>query len=70
MKTLLVAMLLSLGILLGGCTMTETPTERNQRIVRGADIQSREMVEDWDVFWLVDRPTYLSPWYVRTGLPY
>jgi len=50
--------------------MTETPSERNQRILRGWNVQAHQMVEDWDVFWLIDKPTYMSPWYVRTGLPY
>ncbi len=69
MKKLLVMFVLTLSVALGGCTMTETVTERHSRINQIWEIQMRQMVEDWDYLWLIDKPTYLNAHHVRTGLP-
>ncbi len=69
MKKLLILSVLVACICMSGCSMTETTGERFQRYGNIVDIQSRQMTEDWDYFWLMDRPSNLSPWHVRTGLP-
>ncbi len=70
MKSLIVLMLLSLTILVTGCTMTETCAEAHQRRMNIVDVQMREMAEDWDTLWLMDKPSELTPYHVRSGLPY
>lgn len=68
MKKLLASFLLLLvGVGLGGCTMTETRVERDRRIANNWRIQSRLMVEDWDYFWLLEKPSALSRHHIRTG---
>ena len=69
LKKRLVVLLLVAGACLSGCTMAETYSERNRRIENVVRIQSRMLVEDWDYLWLLDKPTYLNPHHVRTGLP-
>lgn len=79
-KILLTLTLLAAGFL-GGCccrfpavtspcpTVTETASERHRRYERINDIQARQLIEDWDYLWLYEKPSYLSPWYIRDGLP-
>jgi len=81
MKKLLLLLLL-VGFSLGGCTMArntmdwagpptmaESSGARHRRIGRAWNVQMRQVVEDFDYLMLIDRPTYLSPWQVRDGLP-
>ncbi|OQB82965.1 MAG: hypothetical protein BWX88_03664 [Planctomycetes bacterium ADurb.Bin126] len=67
MKKLLVLLALCLVTLAAGCTLTETPMERNRRIVHMWDIQSKMMVEDIDYFLLLDRSSNLSEWHTYVG---
>lgn len=66
-KLLSILLLLALAVSLSGCTMTQTPAERHRRIVNNWDIQLRQMGDDWDYMWLLDRPPHLSQYHVRTG---
>ncbi len=78
----LLLLLLLVGFFVGGCTtarsavdwagpptMAESSGTRHRRIGRAFNIQMRQLVEDFDYLMLIDKPTYLSPWYVRDGLP-
>ncbi len=66
MKKLLIAMIL-LSSVLGGCTISETPLQHGQRLWLQGDIQSRQMVEDFDMFWLFDHPSRLTMWNEQLG---
>ena len=66
MKKLLIAMIL-LSSVLGGCTISENPTQHGQRLWLQEDVQARQMVEDFDMFWLFDRPSRLSMWSEQLG---
>lgn len=70
MKKLLVLLLVSMAFLVGGCTMSESASEAHRRRMNICDVQMHMLAEDWDVLWLMDRPTELSPNHVRSGLPY
>jgi hypothetical protein len=70
MKKLLVLLLLCLAFVVTGCTMSESATEAHRRRMNIVDVQMREMAEDWDVLWLMDRPTELNAHHLRAGLPY
>ena len=67
MKKLLMAMIL-LSIVLVGCTTSETPIQHGQRLWLQEDVQARQMVEDFDMFWLFDRPSRLTQWHGQTGI--
>lgn len=69
MKRILLTLTLLAGALLGGCTMTETASERCRRIANINEIQARQLVEDHDYIWLYEKPTYLTPWHIDSGLP-
>jgi uncharacterized protein YceK len=69
MKSLLVLMLAA-AVLLGGCaTLTETPKESYQRIMAAQKLQMRMAAEDVQYVFLLEKPTFLTPWAVRGGLP-
>lgn len=69
MKKLLIAMILLSSVLAGciGCTMSENPIQHGQRLRLQGNIQARQMVEDFDMFWLFDRPSHLTMWYEQLG---
>ncbi len=67
MKKLLIAMIL-LSSMLVGCTTSETAFQHGQRLQLQADIQARQMVEDFDMFWLFDHSSRLTAWSAQPGL--
>jgi len=67
MKKLLIAMILLSSVLVG-CTTSETPIQHGQRLWLQEDVQSRQMVEDFDMFWLFDHPSRLTMWNEQLGL--
>jgi hypothetical protein len=64
MKRFLVAFLLLVGVL-SGCGLVSTYQEREQRYRAITNYNLREAVDDWDFFWLADRPSYLTYWNLR-----
>jgi len=66
MKKLLIAMILLSSVLVG-CTISETPVQHSQRLRLQEDVQARQMVEDFDMFWLFDRSSRLSRWNEQLG---
>ncbi len=40
-------------------------SQRERRYRNMGNLHARMLVDDFDTFWLADRPTYLSYWYVR-----
>jgi hypothetical protein len=65
MKRLLVLLILLAAMFLAGCGLVHTYGERERRYGNIADMQLRMAVDDWDYFWLAERPSYLTYWYVR-----
>ena len=59
-----VAFLLLVGVL-SGCGWYSTSQERQRRYSETTNLNLRESVDDWDYFWLADRPSYLTYWNVR-----
>ena len=67
MRTLLlvglVAMLLTAT---NGCSsVTDTPEEIKATQKQMYDLDARQMTDDWNYFWLVDRPYRLTRWHMR-----
>ncbi|NLF29519.1 MAG: hypothetical protein GX591_01380 [Planctomycetes bacterium] len=69
MTKVLIAMTLVAVFLLGGCTMTESPSEHYRRIADSQELQMRMLVEDIEMVLLLTRPEYSTPWAIRKGLP-
>ncbi|MFA6133778.1 MAG: hypothetical protein WC869_07170 [Phycisphaerae bacterium] len=65
-KSLIIAALAVAGAL-AGCTEVETCQQRNQRLSRVVNIESRQMVQDLDAILLLDRESNLAQWYTRGG---
>jgi hypothetical protein len=60
------------GILIGlsflaGCTsgVVKTGPERVNSFRHSADMDFRQIADDWDTLWMVDRQTRLTPWITR-----
>lgn len=71
MKKLLAVLLLGALVVptmftLGGCldTMVMDWPDRQQTIARNADLERKQLNEDWDYLWLQDEVSQLSPWYL------
>ena len=67
MKTLLMVVVLFLAGVMVGCTSVETSREHFQRMWLEEELHARNMVEDWDFFWLADRNSRLTGWHARMG---
>lgn len=67
MKSLFVLIVLCVAVWLGGCGpgLADTEHQRKLRHKHIADVGSRQFVDDWDHFWLMDRPSRLTYWHVR-----
>jgi hypothetical protein len=68
-SSLLFALLLFLGSLTVGCAagLTDSKEARTRRIHHINEIQSRQLIDDWDYFMLYDRSSYLSEYHARVG---
>ena len=67
MKKLLIAMILLSSVLVG-CTTNETMTQHSERLKLQGDVQMLQMVEDFDMFWLMDGACRLTQWHGQTGI--
>ena len=65
MKRLCLLLVLCVAVFAIGCGVVDTYAERERRYDHMIDHAAREMVDDWDLFWLADRPLYLSYWHLR-----
>jgi hypothetical protein len=65
-KCLLVGFLVGLSLLVGcGAGVVKTPAERVNAFRESAAMDLRQLVDDWDTLWLVDRQYRLTRWQVR-----
>lgn len=65
MKRMLVLLVLLAGMMTGCAGMVSTPKERDRRYRTILNSDMHQIVDDWDYFWLADRPLYLTYWYYR-----
>lgn len=61
-----------LGLIVGGCCLlagcagvAKTPGERANTYRRAADMDMRQLADDWDVIWFANRPTRLTRYYTQ-----
>lgn len=71
MKKFFLILLLVIGPVLAGCGnnsgMVASPEERNRRLSAIYDTDERQLVDDWDEFWLFDQNLKLTEWHVFIG---
>ena len=68
MKRLLVLLGLLVVTFMSGCVgpgMVHSSAERKRRHRNIAALEARQINDDWDTFWLVDRPSRLTYWHLR-----
>ncbi len=67
--SLLLALCVLAGVMLSGCSGTvASGTERWRRYEQIRDINTRQLVDDWDYFWLYERSPMTTPWHVWVGM--
>jgi hypothetical protein len=70
-QTLLLALTLVATIFLGGCALGPIPGQSRQEVSNEQRVAFEEelkmFVDDWNYFWLIDRPTRLSRYNVYVG---
>lgn len=63
--------ILSFGLLLGlcglsGCTgVVQSQADRENTYRQALDMDTRQLVDDWDALWLADRKYRLTRWEIR-----
>ena len=68
MKKLWVLTILLAAMFLAGCGLADMSlSERRSRYKSSLQMSSRMINDDWDYFWMVDRPSQRTYWYVRSG---
>ena len=73
MKLMVLLVLGMMGMLLSGCarpgelgyTPAYTARERDQQIARNWDYEGKQLVDDWDSFWLMRPASGLTLWNVQ-----
>ncbi len=62
---LLVALVACSAGLVGCATVTKSPEEVKLQYQRYTDLQLRQLADDWNYFWLMDRHSRVSRWHTR-----
>lgn len=65
MRKLAILLVLCFGAIVTGCGMVDSYGDRERRCHHVCNYMGRQLVDDWDYFWLCDRPPYLTYWYFR-----
>ena len=67
MKRLLILLALLVATFVSGCGpgMVHSASERKRRHRNIAELEARQINDDWDAFWMVDRPSRLTYWHLR-----
>jgi hypothetical protein len=63
--SILLGCLTALTVLTGCNGMVQTYEDRKNTYSRVLDTDTRQLVDDWDTFWMADRQTRLTEWYTR-----
>ena len=64
-KMLMLVVLLSAGFFSAGCeTLTRSSEDSIRQYSRVSDLNRRMLGEDIETFWLLERPSRLSQWYL------
>jgi hypothetical protein len=64
-KWILLGMLTGLAFWAGCATVTRTASENRSNIRSVAQLNVRQMADDWNLIWLNDRQSRLTRWHVR-----
>ena len=67
MKRLLILLALVLAMFLSGCGpgMVDSAPQRKRRIRNIVALEFRQLNDDWDSFWMLDKPSRMTYWHLR-----
>jgi len=66
-KSVLLGVLIGLSLVVAGCGpgVVKTQAERRNTYRQAFNMDMRQLVDDWDTLWLVERQSRLTRWQVR-----
>lgn len=65
-KSVLFGLLVGISILVGcGAGVVKTKAERVNAFRESVDMDLRQLADDWDTLWLIDRQYRLTRWQIR-----
>jgi hypothetical protein len=65
-KGMLIGMLIGLSVLVGcGNGVVKSKADRVNAFRQSVDMDLRQLADDWDTLWLVDRQFRLTRWQIR-----
>ncbi len=64
-KLLWLGLLVGLGMLAGCATVSKTPEENLTTQRQIAELDLRQVADDWNLIWLADRQSRLTRWHTR-----
>ena len=67
MKRLLILLALLVATFMSGCAagMVDTASQRRRRHRNIAALEARQINDDWDSFWMLDKPSRMTYWHLR-----
>ena len=67
MKRLLVLLALLVATFMSGCAagMVDAGSQRKRRYHNITALEARQINDDWDSFWLMDKPSRMTYWHLR-----
>ena len=64
-RLVLIFLAVGIGLSIFGCGTTKSYAERERAYQVITDQEFRQLIDDFDTFWLMDRPARLSRWRER-----
>ena len=64
-KWILLGLLAGLAAAAGCATVTKTPSDNAANMRSIVELDMREMADDWNTMWLMDRQDRLTKWHTR-----
>lgn len=64
-KCLLLGLGIALAAIAGCATVTRTADENLANQIQIADLEMRQIADDWNLIWMTDRQNRLSRWITR-----
>lgn len=65
MRKCLLLLLVAAASMVGCATVTKTPEENLAATRAVTELDLRQMADDWNLLWLVDRQSRLTKWHTR-----
>lgn len=62
---LIIGLTVAVAAAAGCATVTQTPSENQASVKAVTELDLRQMADDWNLMWLVDRQSRMTRWHTR-----